>query len=236
MRSMARPWSSRRWSCCCAANSRRCAILSPRPGCTVECGVSRSEVLHANVRRRGQHGRAWLRRVGLLAALAWPQTGAAEGALAIGLPGDVAKEGVAIGWVINSDSEGTAHERALRGCLDFKRRASHHACALQGDQDLPRRVRGHCARPGSRHARRGLGRRGQHAGGRDRRAGGLRCDGWCGASAVLQGHGAALRRQIKSGGLRVGPPNVPGDDVLRQAQHWGRGCRCPCRYSVLVGR
>ena len=40
--------------------------------------------------------------------------------MAIGLPGDVAKEGVAIGWVINSDSERTAHERALRGCLDFK--------------------------------------------------------------------------------------------------------------------
>ena len=66
---------------------------------------------------------AWSRMVaavGLLAALAWPQTGVAEGALAIGLPGDVANEGVAIGWVINSDSEGTAHERALRGCLDFK--------------------------------------------------------------------------------------------------------------------
>jgi hypothetical protein len=65
----------------------------------------------------------WFRVVsalGLAAILAWPQTGAAEGALAIGLPGDVANEGVAIGWVINSDSEGTAHERALRGCLDFK--------------------------------------------------------------------------------------------------------------------
>src|SRR5215470_8991170 len=55
----------------------------------------------------------------LVAILAWPRAGVAEGALAIGLPGDVAKEGVAIGWVINSDSE-TAHERALRGCLDFK--------------------------------------------------------------------------------------------------------------------
>ena len=56
----------------------------------------------------------------VLAAVAWPRDGAAEGALAVGLPGDVAKEGVAFGWVINSDSEGTAHERALRGCLDFK--------------------------------------------------------------------------------------------------------------------
>lgn len=66
---------------------------------------------------------SWLGRVaavGLLAALSWPRAGAAEGALAIGLPGDVAKEGIAIGWVINSDSPDTAHERALRGCLDFK--------------------------------------------------------------------------------------------------------------------
>jgi hypothetical protein len=66
---------------------------------------------------------SWLRRVaavGLLAALAWPRAGAAEGALAIGLPKDVAKEGIAIGWVINSDTRDTAHERALRGCLDFK--------------------------------------------------------------------------------------------------------------------
>ena len=58
--------------------------------------------------------------VGLLAAAAWPRAGAADGALAIGLPRDVANEGIAIGWVINSDSEATAHERALRGCLDFK--------------------------------------------------------------------------------------------------------------------
>jgi hypothetical protein len=65
---------------------------------------------------------AWFRVVsalGLAAILAWPQTSVAEGALAIGLPGDVANEGVAIGWVINSDSKGTAHERALRRCLDF---------------------------------------------------------------------------------------------------------------------
>jgi hypothetical protein len=65
----------------------------------------------------------WLRMLGvlgLLSALAWPHAGAAEGALAIGLPGDVAKEGVAIGWVINSDSEGTAQERALRVCNEFK--------------------------------------------------------------------------------------------------------------------
>ena len=74
------------------------------------------------MRRRGVRP-SWPRTlsvVGLLAALAWPKVSSAEGALAIGLPGDVAKEGIAIGWVINSDSEGTAHERALRGCLDFK--------------------------------------------------------------------------------------------------------------------
>jgi hypothetical protein len=56
----------------------------------------------------------------LLAAVAWPRVAAAEGALAIGLPKDVAKEGIAIGWVINSDSPDTARERALRGCLDFR--------------------------------------------------------------------------------------------------------------------
>jgi uncharacterized protein DUF4189 len=64
----------------------------------------------------------WPRRVAavaLLAALVWPRAVAAEGALAIGLPKDVANEGIAIGWVVNSDSADTAHERALRGCLDF---------------------------------------------------------------------------------------------------------------------
>jgi hypothetical protein len=64
---------------------------------------------------------AWpLGVLGLLAAVVWPHASVAEGALAIGLPGDVAKDGVAIGWVINSDSETTAQERALRVCTDFK--------------------------------------------------------------------------------------------------------------------
>ena len=53
-------------------------------------------------------------------ALLAPCAACAEGALAVGLPTDVAKEGVAIGWVINSENEGWARARALEFCLDFK--------------------------------------------------------------------------------------------------------------------
>jgi hypothetical protein len=57
--------------------------------------------------------------LGLIVASIWSHAAAADGALAVGLPGDVAKEGVAFGWVINSDSEDNAHERALRVCHSF---------------------------------------------------------------------------------------------------------------------
>ena len=122
MRFMAPPWSSRRWSCCCAANSRRSRNSFATPRVHTESAVSQVSrfcMPHCSAPRP-----AWSRMVaavGLLAALAWPQTGAAEGALAIGLPGDVAKEGVAIGWVHQlGQRAGRPTERALRGCMDFK--------------------------------------------------------------------------------------------------------------------
>ena len=55
-----------------------------------------------------------------LLAAAWPHAGRADGALAIGLPGDVARQGVAMGWVINYPTRAEAQSQALRHCRDFK--------------------------------------------------------------------------------------------------------------------
>lgn len=55
-----------------------------------------------------------------LVCMACPHTGRAEGALAIGLPADVAKQGVAMGWVINYPTREEAHAQALRHCREFK--------------------------------------------------------------------------------------------------------------------
>jgi hypothetical protein len=46
----------------------------------------------------------------------WPRTGAAEGALAVGLPPDVAAEGFAFGTAINMTNEGQARDQALETC------------------------------------------------------------------------------------------------------------------------
>ena len=55
--------------------------------------------------------------VGLIAgAAAWPTRGAAEGALAVGLPDDVAKDGFAFGFALDKASDEEARAAALADC------------------------------------------------------------------------------------------------------------------------
>ena len=51
-----------------------------------------------------------------LMALAWPVSGYAEGALAIGAPQNVAKSGIAFGYANNKPSADEAIQRALELC------------------------------------------------------------------------------------------------------------------------
>jgi hypothetical protein len=53
-------------------------------------------------------------------AILWPNPSAADGALAIGLPSNVAKQGLAMGFGINFPNKGEAEARALKECLGFK--------------------------------------------------------------------------------------------------------------------
>ena len=68
----------------------------------------------------------WLRRnviiaAALLAGAALlPDTGAADGALAVGLPSDVAKQGLAMGYALNYATSEAAQEAALKRCREFR--------------------------------------------------------------------------------------------------------------------
>ncbi len=44
----------------------------------------------------------------------------ADGAIAIGLPADVAKDGVAFGWVVQSATRQNAEREALKQCHEFR--------------------------------------------------------------------------------------------------------------------
>lgn len=44
----------------------------------------------------------------------------ADGAIAVGLPADVAKDGVAFGWVVQSTTRQNAEREALRQCHEFR--------------------------------------------------------------------------------------------------------------------
>jgi hypothetical protein len=55
---------------------------------------------------------------GLLAVALLPGPAIAEGALAIGLPNDVTKDGVALGWNTNSPTAAEARQRALTSCRE----------------------------------------------------------------------------------------------------------------------
>jgi hypothetical protein len=52
--------------------------------------------------------------LGLIAVVLLPGPAVAEGALAIGLPNDVTKDGIALGWNTNSPTAAEARQRALR--------------------------------------------------------------------------------------------------------------------------
>ncbi|MFM9942367.1 MAG: DUF4189 domain-containing protein [Hyphomicrobiaceae bacterium] len=66
------------------------------------------------------NSRILLATAALAAALAVPAPVFAEGAIAVGMPADVAKEGVAFGWVVGSATRQDAERTALKQCHDFK--------------------------------------------------------------------------------------------------------------------
>ncbi|MGP8123926.1 MAG: DUF4189 domain-containing protein [Xanthobacteraceae bacterium] len=70
--------------------------------------------IHSARRRTGAraHSVAWV----LLGAVLWPHLGAAEGALAVGVPDNVAKKGFAYGYSNNKASPDEARATALDGC------------------------------------------------------------------------------------------------------------------------
>lgn len=61
-----------------------------------------------------------LAALGLLVVLSAPSPSFAEGAIAVGMPADVAKDGVAFGWVINSRARQDAERESLKQCHDFQ--------------------------------------------------------------------------------------------------------------------
>ncbi len=71
---------------------------------------------------------------GLLALALLPGPAVAEGALAIGLPSDVSKDGIALGWNTNSPTAAEARQRALAGCRDVKNstEAARSLCKIVG--------------------------------------------------------------------------------------------------------
>ena len=60
----------------------------------------------------------------------WPLAGAAEGAIAVGLPRDVAEEGFAFGFAINEARVDAARAEALRSCKEESPGVDKRAQAL----------------------------------------------------------------------------------------------------------
>lgn len=54
------------------------------------------------------------------AAVVSPDPSAADAALAVGLPKDVAKQGLALGYALNYDSKENAQAEALKRCREFR--------------------------------------------------------------------------------------------------------------------
>ena len=73
-------------------------------------------------------GSAWRIRyvLGLCALVAvtgwalWPDDSSAEAALAVGIPGDVSKQGLAMGYAVNFPDKQAAQAEALKRCREFK--------------------------------------------------------------------------------------------------------------------
>jgi hypothetical protein len=78
---------------------------------------------------------------------AWPHGAAAEGAVAIGMTGNIAKDGYAIGINTNSDSEAQARDEALKYCRSHGSDAArakceifatfHNQCAAEAEDPQP---------------------------------------------------------------------------------------------------
>jgi hypothetical protein len=82
-----------------------------------------------NLQRSMHHKRSALRPLWPLLLLAVgfagtatlrPSPADADAALAVGLPGDVAKQGVAIGYALNYDTREAAQAEALKRCRNFQ--------------------------------------------------------------------------------------------------------------------
>ena len=56
----------------------------------------------------------------LIGAMLRPDAGNADAALAVGLPGDVAKQGLAMGYALNYPTREAAQAEALKRCREFK--------------------------------------------------------------------------------------------------------------------
>jgi len=86
------------------------------------------------MRRIGPWSFAQVLAFGFLALALLPGPAVAEGALAIGLPSDVAKDGIALGWNTNSPTAAEARQRALAGCRDVKNstEAARSLCKIVG--------------------------------------------------------------------------------------------------------
>jgi hypothetical protein len=61
---------------------------------------------------------------------AWPHGAAAEGAMALGVTGNIAKDGYSIGINVNSDSEAQASDAALKYCRSHGSDASRVKCEI----------------------------------------------------------------------------------------------------------
>jgi hypothetical protein len=61
-----------------------------------------------------------LAAAGATVAILRPSPAGADGALAVGLPGDVAKQGVAMGYALNYDTKEAAQAEALKRCRNFQ--------------------------------------------------------------------------------------------------------------------
>jgi hypothetical protein len=65
-----------------------------------------------------------------LLVTAWPQWAAAEGALALGVTGNITKDGYAIGINVNSKSEAEASEAALKYCRSHGSDVARAKCEI----------------------------------------------------------------------------------------------------------
>ncbi len=71
-------------------------------------------------RKLWQWGKTAFAAALLCCAALLPDRSNADGALAVGLPADVAKQGLAMGYAINYDTTEKAQELALKRCREFQ--------------------------------------------------------------------------------------------------------------------